>query len=657
MALRHLLVIGLLALAIPAAADSGVRPPVTKPAVRSNVIHPRLASGTGLSNPPDRVWVRFADRGSAAGKFVPLSSRALQRRVKRGVSLDTDDRQPVAAEYIDAVRRSGARIHRVSRWLNAVSVDYQPDLLAPLASLPEVAQILPVARFVRDPHIGVEREYSAAPVPSASLNYGPSTAQIQQINVHLAHDRGYTGAGVLVAMFDTGFRKDHDAFAAALVDSRLVAEWDFVFDDGDVQNEPEDDPGAHSHGTSTWSVLGGAAAGQLYGPAYGASFVLAKTEDIRSETPVEEDNWMAAMEWADSIGADVISSSLTYSDWYALSDYDGITPITTQAANLAATLGIVVCNSAGNGGPGARTIGAPVDGFYLLSVGSVTSTGAISGFSSRGPTEDGRIKPEVCARGSSDAVASSAGTNTYGASSGTSFSCPLVGGCAALLLEAHPTWNPLMVREALMQTASDPSTPDNTFGWGIVNVNAALDYEGSIAASVAAPPDVLVSYETTHDVEITAGSLSPVNLSSSSLYYREEGQPGFNGVPLVPGSLLGAALSAPYKATLPAPSNYLTTYEYYVVIQDSVGFTRRLPDDLDSTFTLVWQTLLVGDMNRNTTVESADIILLVNYVFKSGPAPDPIAVGEINGLPPIASGDIIHLVNYVFKGGLPPVFP
>lgn len=613
------------------------------------VIHPSLSSPSTMIHPPDRVWVRFADHGSGAGQQVPLSERAIQRRVKRGVPLNSAERQPVSAEYIDAVRRSGAVIHRVSRWLNAVSVEYQPDILTRLAALPGVLQVAPVAQFRREPEPAIEREYSAPSVAASSLNYGPSLAQIQQISVNLAHDRGFTGAGVLVAMFDTGFRKDHDAFAAAIADSRLIAEYDFVFDDGNVQNEPADDPGAHSHGTSTWSVLGGAVSGQIYGPAYGASFLLAKTEDIRSETQVEEDNWMAAMEWADSIGADVISSSLTYSDWYVLSDYNGFTPITTQAANQAATLGIVVCNSAGNGGPNPSTIGAPVDGFYLLSVGSVTSVGTISNFSSRGPTADGRIKPEVCARGSSDAVASSSGTNTYGTSSGTSFSCPLVGGCAALVLEAHPTWNPLMVREALMQTASDPSTPDDTFGWGIVNANAAIDYAGSISAAVQPHPDTVVSYDSTYELHVSASSLSSIDLSGSALYYRLVGEVGYTSVPFTPGS--------PLSAALPAPTGNEGDYEYYVVIKDSVGFTRRLPATLGTNYSLVWRTLLVGDLSRNMLVESSDLILMVNYIFKSAPAPDPIAVAEINGTPPITSGDIIHLVNYIFKGGAPPVFP
>jgi subtilisin family serine protease len=483
------------------------------------------------------------------------------------------------------------------------------------------------------------------------LAYGNSLAQIQQISVDLAHNRGFTGAGVLCAIFDTGFRKDHQAFATALAESRLIAEWDFVFDDGDVQNEPEDVSSAHNHGTSCWSVLGGEADGQLYGPAYGASFLLAKTEDIRSETQVEEDNWLAAVEWSDSLGADVISSSLTYSDWYTYSDYDGLTCVTTLAANLATMLGIVVCNAAGNSGPSAGSLGAPVDAFNILSAGSVTSTGALSSFSSRGPTPDGRIKPEVCARGSSTWLASASGTTTYGSGSGTSFACPLVAGCAALVREAHTAWNPLMVREAMMQTASRAATPDNNYGWGIVNVNAAIDYTGSVVIEVLPLEDTVLWLEDTLPVQVVAASISPVDLTGSMLYSREQG-----------GSFTATALSVIagdlLEGGIPRPAAFPATMEYYFEVSDSVGFSSRAPESLGAVFTVVWdRSIMIGDINHDQVINASDIIELVTYVFKSGSPPVPVALGEVDGTPPINASDIVYLVTHVFKSGPPPVTP
>jgi serine protease AprX len=318
----------------------------------------------------------------------------------------------------------------------------------------------------------IQREKSG--LDSKGLSYGSSAAQLTQISVPQCHDSNYAGQGVIVSMFDSGFRTTHNSFAQIRAQGRLLAKYDFIFHDTVVDNEAIDNASAWSHGTSTWSTCGGENPGIHYGPAYKASFILCKTEDIRSETQVEEDNWVAAVQFVDSIGTDIISSSLGYSDWYTTADFNGRTCVTTLAALQAARYGILVCNSIGNSGPGATTMGAPADADSIISVGAVTAAGALSYFSSMGPTADGRIKPEVCALGSSDYVASSGGDASYGYSSGTSFSCPLTAGAAAVIWGAHPDWTNMQVRQAMMTTASRASNPDNSFGWGIVNTWAAL---------------------------------------------------------------------------------------------------------------------------------------------------------------------------------------
>jgi serine protease AprX len=434
-----------------------------------------------------KVWVFFTDKGvytkgqlesATLAARETLTPRALARRAKHGVNVIEFADLPVNPSYVDLVANTGAKLRWASRWLNAASFEVDPATLDQIGKLPFVEKIQPVAVYKRSIDTPVDDksviQQQKSGLDSRGLSYGSSAAQLTQISVPQCHDSNYAGQGVIISMFDSGFRTTHNSFTQILSQGRLLAKYDFVFHDTIVDNQMNDDPSAWSHGTSTWSTCGGENPGVHYGPAYKASFILCKTEDIRSETQVEEDNWVAAVQFVDSIGTDIISSSLGYSDWYTTSDYDGRTCVTTLAALQAARYGILVCNSIGNSGPGATTMGAPADADSIISVGAVNSSGTIVSFSSRGPTADGRVKPEVCALGSSDYVASSSSNSAYSYSSGTSFSCPLTAGAAAVIWGAHPDWTNMQVRQAMMMTASRASTPDNSYGWGIVNTWAAL---------------------------------------------------------------------------------------------------------------------------------------------------------------------------------------
>jgi subtilisin family serine protease len=315
------------------------------------------------------------------------------------------------------------------------------------------------------------------PARSFAFDYGPSGGQLTQIGVPAAHDLGLHGEGVMVAVFDTGFDTlFHEAFAAM----SIVDRHDFVNGDDDVANGG--DRGEGSHGTATLSVLGGYAPGHLIGPAFNATFLLAKTEDTSSETPVEEDNWAAAAEWAEARGADVISSSLGYLTYdpgfpsYTADDMNGQTAISTRAADLAGERGVVVVNSAGNAGPSTvhNTLGAPADGRLVLTVGAVTSLGLRATFSSVGPTADGRIKPDVAAQGVAVITAAPGTPSGYTSLNGTSFSCPLTAGVVALVLQARPSASVSEVEDVLRATASQAAQPDNLLGWGIVNAARAV---------------------------------------------------------------------------------------------------------------------------------------------------------------------------------------
>jgi len=210
-------------------------------------------------------------------------------------------------------------------------------------------------------------------------------------------------------------------------------------------------------------------------------FFWEKTEDARSETPIEEDYWVAGLEWAENNGADIVSSSLGYLEFddgssHPYASLDGNTIITSRAANIASEMGVLVVNSMGNSGPAPKTINSPADSFGVLAVGAVNSFGMLASFSSRGPSADGRIKPDVVARGVSSYLATGRSTSSYGRANGTSFSAPLVAGVAALLLEANPEWTPTQLMDALRKTASKSAKPDNKFGYGIVNAVNAVAY-------------------------------------------------------------------------------------------------------------------------------------------------------------------------------------
>jgi hypothetical protein len=462
------------------------------------------------------LWVFFTDKSERDARHFArlvreagarLTDRSRERRARETGGAFVPDYYdvPVPSRYVEAVASTGARIRQVSRWLNAVSVEADAPAARRIAALPFVRVVTPVARsrraapveqgapFIREPRRGstsggetfdgtrgttgsLRGPANLAPQLDPPGDYGSAFNQMNSINSIAAQDSGFTGAHVMLAMFDTGYNKGHSGVSQL----QRVAEWDFIFHDGETANQGGDWSTQWDHGTGTWSVAGGYSPGILVGPAYNAGFLLAKTEDVRSEMPVEEDNWVAAAEWADSIGADVISSSLAYLDFdpphqdYSYTDLNGATTIVTLGAVFAHRHGIVVANAMSNSGPETGSIWAPADADSILSCGAVDVNNVIANFSSRGPTADGRIKPEVVAQGVSTAWA--VASNNYGFSfaNGTSLSTPLIAGVAAQVREAHPEWTVQQIRLALMGTADRAGAPGSTYGWGRVNVVGAI---------------------------------------------------------------------------------------------------------------------------------------------------------------------------------------
>jgi subtilisin family serine protease len=453
---------------------------------------PALAAAMAVASPSQGhlAWIFFTDKAPGAEASAPVSARATARRRLRGRLAQTvAEDAPLTAAYVEQVAARVQRLRQRSRWLNAVSVEATAAQIDALEALPFVSRIDVVRGYRRrgDETIVPEPALRRSSLPAASqatgrlsalaIDYGTSLGQLAPIGVPAVHEMGYSGAGVIVAVFDTGFNNlEHEVFAA----TQVLAVRDFVNGDDDVRDGG--DRGSGDHGTATLSVLGGRREGQLVGPAFGASYLLAKTENTDSETPVEEDNWAAAAEWAEALGADVISSSLGYLVYdsphpsYTFGDMNGQTAISTRAAEMAAARGVVVVNSAGNAGDNAahNTLGAPADGAHVLAIGAVDALGARTSFSSVGPSADGRIKPDLAAPGQGVKVALPGTVSRYGTASGTSFSCPLVAGVVALLLEVNPAAGVDDVAGVLKTTASQVGAPDNRLGWGIVNTRAAV---------------------------------------------------------------------------------------------------------------------------------------------------------------------------------------
>jgi serine protease AprX len=464
----------LLALVLAAATVGG-----GYPAAQERRTSPWLETALRQARADERhaVWIYFRDKGTLA------SQRTLDAAARADLTLDPSYVSRIAARVI--------RVRQQSRWLNAISAEATSAQIAAIATEPFVARLDVVKRYrrprreiyesaevMRGAASGASRRLSGA-----GVDYGTSLDQLAQIRVPELHQRGLDGRGVVVAVFDSGFPNlTHEALAG--ID--IAAEHDFVAGRDSVGGSTD------SHGTATLSALGARREGQLIGPAYGARFLLAVTEDARSETPAEEDNWAAAAEWAYFRGARVISSSLGYLDFdfpytsYTDADMNGETAITTRVAAMAAARGVVVVSSAGNGGfrPDRNTLGAPADGVNVLAIGAVDADGLRASFSSVGPTADGRIKPDVAARGVRVKVAAGSGPATYAAASGTSFSCPLVAGVVALLRQAHPDYTVDQVLLALRSTASQAAAADTLLGWGIVDAVRAVDAQ--LPAPVAA---------------------------------------------------------------------------------------------------------------------------------------------------------------------------
>ena len=431
-----------------------------------------------------------------------LTQRAIDRRTRYGISFDTKD-LPVTPSYVEQISGAGAQVFYSLKWFNAVVIATDnPVVLADIAALPFVDHIDQVLK--KNPtHTGENSgtKQSEAippftlnnPVPSATpksatvFNYGQAYNQVHMIKVDLLHDLGFAGEGMIIAILDAGFSNANivSAFDSLWLNNRILGTRDF--------NQPGNNVCAdsmHYHGTMVLSTMGANLPGQIVGTAPHASFWLVRTEVAWYEALIEEYNWAGGAEFADSLGVDVINSSLGYTEFdnpafnHTYADMDGNTTPITRAADLAASLGMIVVSSAGNeGGSAWQYISAPADGDSVFTIGAVDPSGSYAYFSSTGPTYDGRIKPDVVAQGENATVVSPGGNVIQG--SGTSFSSPIMAGAMACLWQSAQTSSAQDLRNAVRSTASQASTPDFLLGYGIPNMMNARTVLAVISNSSA----------------------------------------------------------------------------------------------------------------------------------------------------------------------------
>jgi len=449
-----------------------------------------LISITLSASAGNKYFIYFKDKGKDFYFYknsdlynkviLRLSDKAIARREKtlNCENIVTYEDIPVYQNYINEIKNHGVSVINILDWFNSISCYLTNEQLQNIKTLPFIEKIEPVKtlRFIKENDSTIVTQYNLNKT-TYSRNYGASLTQNELSNIPKVHDMNITGKGIIIGVLDSGFEwRTHDA----LKNLNVIAEKDFVFNDNNTANQTGDDPSQSSHGTYCLSILSGYNEGYLIGSAFESDVILAKTEDIRSEKRVEEDNYAAALQWMENLGVDIITSSLGYNEFddfsYIYADMNGKTSICTKAAETAFKKGVVTITSAGNEGNVTwKYITAPADGFNIISVGAVGSDNLLASFSSRGPTYDGRIKPEVTAMGVA-VLGADAYSNAYRYASGTSSAAPIVAGVASLLLSKFNYLNNEQIRNIIIESGKNVKSPDNNIGYGLLDAYYAITY-------------------------------------------------------------------------------------------------------------------------------------------------------------------------------------
>ncbi|MDI1256033.1 MAG: S8 family serine peptidase [Flavobacterium sp.] len=430
------------------------------------------------------AWVYFNAKADVetylANPLTMLSQRALDRRTNQNIGLDFKD-VPIDESYITLVgNQPGITVMAKSKWLNAIHVRGAVADIQALSALAFVAS-LDFADDSLDSSSGGRSAYQNRNTAvnknldiQANFNYGNSNNQIEMLNGHLLHQQDYTGAGKIIAVIDAGFPSVNTVqpFQRLFDNNLILGGYNFVSRNNDFYS-------ANPHGTAVLSTMGGYTNNALVGTAPDAAYYLFITEDSAAENPVEESLWVEAAETADSLGVDVINTSLGYFLYdnpaysYTYEDMTGTKSFISRGADIAFSRGMVVVVAAGNSGDTVNPyVGSPGDAINVLTVGAVDATEQYVSFSSIGPSFDGRIKPDVMAKGLAATLSDSSGTITT--ANGTSFASPIMAGMVASLWQALPEKTNSEIVELIKQSANFYANPNAQYGYGIPDFSLAL---------------------------------------------------------------------------------------------------------------------------------------------------------------------------------------
>lgn len=458
-----------------------------------------------------------------------------------------DSAQIKRVELQRRIEGAGARVRYNSRLIHAISVDATQNVLARIRKNRGVTGVQPVRHLYARAHAPTRLRAHAAARPDQaqaefdSAFYGFNWKAIRQLGVPPAHALGFDGSGIRIAIIDTGFEPAHEALSTRT----LTAQRDFIQGDNSVANsigERTDSLDQEIHGTWVWSIIGGYKPGILIGPAYNASFILAKVDVVQSgieDFAADEDRWVRAVEWADSAGARIINSSLSYRNFVDKEDYrenelDGDQTIAAQTADELARRGILLVNTVGEGPALPVTLETPADADSIIAVGAVDSLGNPAVFrngltSARGPTVDGRLKPELVAPGINLFAARAQNPIGYDAEvEGTSIATAFVSGGAAMFMEAWPSLSMMAVRNALLLSGTRSEQPDNVRGFGVPHIASAIFLpEGIIPAGITGSVDNVLT-----TLQPTFTWIAPLRHPRMSALYRLQvaTDPGFTNI-------------------------------------------------------------------------------------------------------------------------------